>query len=87
MPVPQASDPPPPHCPPTPACSCPYLRRASDPDEPSYFLELFYDPEYTLFEGCQCDQVWTLPTCMALIGTCVALIGTRSQCYIYIQLL
>ena len=46
-------------------CSCPYLRRASDPDEPIFFLELFYDPEYTLFEGCQCDQVRDT-TCLSL---------------------
>ena len=26
-------------------------------DEPSYFLDWFMDPEYFMFEGCQCGQV------------------------------
>ena len=28
-----------------PGLSCPYLRRSSDPDEPTYYLNWFLDPE------------------------------------------
>ena len=37
--------------------SCPYIIRSGESDVPSNYLDLFYDPEYTLFYGCQCDQV------------------------------
>ena len=37
--------------------SCPYLRRESDPDEQYYLLNWYLDPEYTLYEGCQCAAV------------------------------
>ena len=37
--------------------SCPYLRRESDPDEQYYLLNWYLDPEYTLYEGCQCAKV------------------------------
>ena len=40
-----------------PARSCPYLILSGSQDVPTNFLELYYDPEYTLFSGCQCDQV------------------------------
>ena len=40
-----------------PGMSCPYLRRESDPDEQYYLLNWYLDPEYTLYEGCQCAKV------------------------------
>ena len=46
-----------------PGLSCPYLRLASDPDEPGLLLSWYLDPEYSLFEGCKCVQVlmnWVL---------------------------
>ena len=39
--------------------SCPYLRRESDPDEQYYLLNWYLDPEYFLYEGCQCANVRT----------------------------
>ena len=39
-----------------PGLNCPYLLRADDEDVQYNFLSNWYlDPEYTLFEGCQCD--------------------------------
>ena len=40
-----------------PGMSCPYLRRDSDPDEQYYLLNWYLDPEYFLYEGCQCAAV------------------------------
>ena len=40
-----------------PGMSCPYLRRESDPDEQYYLLNWYLDPEYTLYEGCECAKV------------------------------
>ena len=41
-----------------PGLLCPYLRLESDPDEAAYLLSnLHIDPEYSLFQGCRCDQV------------------------------
>ena len=40
-----------------PGLSCPYILPADAPDEPSRFIEWLLDPEYTLFEGCQCAAV------------------------------
>ena len=37
--------------------SCPYLILSTSEDQPGSYLELLYDPEYTLFYGCQCGQV------------------------------
>ena len=42
-----------------PGMSCPYLRRESDPDEQYYLLNWYLDPEYFLYEGCQCANVRT----------------------------
>ena len=36
--------------------SCPYLRNASLPDTPDLLLNWLIDPEYTMFEGCQCAR-------------------------------
>ena len=40
-----------------PGLSCPFILPADAPDEPSRFIEWLLDPEYTLFEGCQCAAV------------------------------
>ncbi|GAX78738.1 hypothetical protein CEUSTIGMA_g6175.t1 [Chlamydomonas eustigma] len=37
-----------------PGLNCPYLKLETDPDEPDYLLDWTIDPEYFLFEGCQC---------------------------------
>jgi class 3 adenylate cyclase len=39
-----------------PGLNCPYILREEDEDQQYYFLSgWLLDPEYTLFEGCECD--------------------------------
>ena len=38
---------------------CPYIRLSDSPDTPAYYLDWLIDPEYHLFEGCQCTPVST----------------------------
>ena len=57
--------------------SCPYLLPAGAVDDPSNFLEWLLDPEYTLFQGCQCALVSFVRHCIivsldALTLTCLA---------------
>lgn len=44
----------------------PYCLFSSPADLPDYFLDWFMDPEYFMFQGCQCGQVsWA--TCGLLL--------------------
>ena len=43
-----------------PGLSCPYLLPTSAADTPSNFLSWLIDPEYYLFEGCQCSNGLTM---------------------------
>lgn len=49
-----------------PGLNCPYLLPASATDTPSNFLSWLLDPEYFLFQGCQCGNGLTLTTKLVL---------------------
>ncbi|GAX78935.1 hypothetical protein CEUSTIGMA_g6375.t1 [Chlamydomonas eustigma] len=67
---------------------CPYILWESDPDEPSYYLSLYLDPEYTLYEGCICDTGFTMievllypgyyiPQCVPYMGSSTTWWGSK----------